>query len=194
MDKRQWRARAEEQRSRLAIDSEGHRLAVERFLADQVAADGYVVTYDAMAGEVDLGPLIAGHPNPEDRFAVTRTPAQGHTLSVHAVGCPMERHRYGYRQPTADAPVLDDDRIVAVLVPALAFAVDGVRLGRGMGYYDRFLGRLKPGAAFIGITGDYVVDRLPSEPFDVAMTHLATGRGVFPVPLAEADRPAPAGS
>ena len=181
MDKRSWRARATAERDGLHIDSAGHCRALARFLADEVAPDGYVVTYDAMAGEVDLAALVADHPQPHRRFAVTRTPDDGRRLSIHPVGGPTERHRYGYRQPVADAPVVADDDVVAVLCPGLAFDRLGNRLGRGAGYYDRFLARLDPATLRVGITGDYVVARLPVEPFDVAMTHLATSTGVRPV-------------
>lgn len=140
-----------------------------------------IVVFDAMPGEVDLSALLAANPEPQDRYAVTRTPEVGHRLSVHPVGGPTERHRYGYLQPTADAPVVPDDRLGAVLVPALAFARDGSRLGRGKGYYDRFLARLAPGVLRIGVTGGYVVDALPTESFDVPMTHLATADAVVAV-------------
>lgn len=181
MDKTAWRARAKSERAGLDIDSEGHNRALLLFLEAEVSADLVVVVYDAMPGEVDLGPLVGHHPDPASRYAVTRTPAEGHTLTVHPVGGPTERHPYGYSQPTIDAPQVADADIGAVLVPALAFASDGARLGRGKGYYDRFLARLAPGTRFIGITGGYIVDELPTEPFDVAMTHLASAEGVVAV-------------
>lgn len=183
MDKRGWRARARIETEGRAPDSASHCRHLERFLAASVADSRRVVVYDAMADEVDLGPLVAAHPDPGRRFAVTRTPEAGHALTLHPFGCRSERHRYGYRQPVADAPVVADEAIGAVLVPGLAFDRLGVRLGRGMGYYDRLLARLPADAILIGITGDYVVDGLPSEPFDVPMTHLATSEGVLAVPL-----------
>jgi 5-formyltetrahydrofolate cyclo-ligase len=92
----------------------------------------------------------------------------------------LERHRFGYRQPIAGSPILPDARISAVLVPALAFDQSGNRLGFGAGYYDRLLARL-PHALKIGIA-DFVVDaELPTESFDVAMTHLATTAGTIVV-------------
>ncbi|MGH1492970.1 MAG: 5-formyltetrahydrofolate cyclo-ligase [Acidimicrobiales bacterium] len=183
MDKGECRARAIAARADLQIDSYGHCQAIAAFLASTVAADRFVLTFDAMPGEVDLSSLIADEPNPEDRFAITRTPDEGFVLTVHAYGCEMERHRYGYQQPTAQAPVLAVERIGAVLVPGLAFDRDGVRLGRGRGYYDRLLAPLGGSVPLVGVTGGYVVERLPAESFDVSMTHLATAAGVFPVPL-----------
>jgi 5-formyltetrahydrofolate cyclo-ligase len=181
VDKAVWRARARAERKHLDVDSATHCRAIGEFLDRAVAADLMVVVFDAMPGEVDLSLLLAAHPDPERRYAVTRTPGEGYELTVHPVGGPTERHRYGFLQPTEAAPQVADEHIGAVLVPALAFAWDGSRLGRGKGYYDRLLARLGPGVAFVGITGGYVVDELPTESFDVPMTHLATADGVVAV-------------
>ena len=67
-----------------------------------------------------------------------------------------------------------------VVVPALAVARDGVRLGRGAGFYDRSLGLADPAALLVAmVRDDEVVDHLPGEPHDVPMTHALTpGRGL----------------
>ncbi len=171
--KRRWRARATSERRKIAIDHQGFGRTLDRFLADSVPPGLRVVIYQAMGGEVDLAPLVARHGDPESRYAITRTPDVELALTVHPWGVAQERHRYGYDQPRIDSPVVDDADIGAVLVPALAFDQRGGRLGRGKGYYDRFLSRLSPACLRVGITGDYVVEQLPVGEHDVTMTHLA---------------------
>lgn len=183
MDKRAWRAEAIEARRSLTVDSAAYCRVLGRFLTERLAPDRRVLVYLALPGEVDLAGLIAAHPDPAARFAVTRTPPAGRTLSLHPFGVRLERHRYGYEQPVADAAELPDDTIGGVLVPGLAFDRAGTRLGRGMGYYDRLLARLADDTLFVGITGGYIVETLPAEPHDVAMTHLATDAWVRPTPL-----------
>ena len=64
-----------------------------------------------------------------------------------------------------------------VLVPALAVDRRGVRLGRGRGFYDRSLAGRDPQARLIAVVRDAeLVDELPSEPYDVPMTHAVTPR------------------
>ena len=70
-----------------------------------------------------------------------------------------------------------------VLVPALAVARSGVRLGRGGGHYDRTL-PLAAGAELVAVVRDCeVVDSLPSEPHDIPMTAALTPTtGLVPLP------------
>ncbi len=185
-DKAEWRRRAKQARAALSIDHDRHCQVLAEFLAIH---PGTVLIYDAMDGEVDVGSLTE-RPG-LGPFAVTRTPEIGSTLTIHPHGGPVERHRYGFEQPVADAPIIEDGDIAVVLVPGLAFDRLGNRLGRGRGYYDRLLARLAKlgeGAGrpkMVGMTAGYVVAELPTDAYDVAMTHLCGEFGVLPVPLAE---------
>lgn len=93
----------------------------------------------------------------------------------------LEPARFGLLEPTG--PTLPPDRIATagvVLVPALAVDRRGARLGRGAGYYDRTLHLRSADALLVAVVrDDELVDELPSEPHDVAMTHALTpGNGV----------------
>jgi 5-formyltetrahydrofolate cyclo-ligase len=144
-----------------------------RRLLDDV--EGTVLAYRSLPGEVDLDPLVDTAP---ERFALTRTPDDGE-LTIHPATSPTERHRYGFVQPVVDAPVVEEASITVVLVPGLAFDRRGGRLGRGQGYYDRLLARLDPSVLRIGVaTSASVIDVVPTDPHDIAMTHLVTEAGV----------------
>jgi len=54
----------------------------------------------------------------------------------------LVRDARGMLVPVDDAPVYDPASIHFVLVPGVAFSSTGVRLGRGAGYYDRFLSQI----------------------------------------------------
>jgi 5-formyltetrahydrofolate cyclo-ligase len=65
-----------------------------------------------------------------------------------------------------------------VVVPAVAVARDGVRLGRGGGYYDRALRHARPGAVLVAVVwDDEFFDELPSEPHDQRVTAVVTPSG-----------------
>ena len=85
---------------------------------------------------------------------------------------------YGIREPQGGeaCPAADIDVMV---VPGMAFTRDGRRLGRGKGYYDRYLAREGFRAWCIGVCfGCQIVDDLPCEPFDRRVDEVVTGRSL----------------
>jgi 5-formyltetrahydrofolate cyclo-ligase len=82
--------------------------------------------------------------------------------------------RYGILAPRAYQPLAR--AIDAAIVPGLAFTATGSRLGAGAGFYDRYLADqvvpVRVGLCFEG----QIVDALPVEPHDQAMTHVVTDK------------------
>ena len=66
-------------------------------------------------------------------------------------------------------------QIDVVLVPGLAFDRFGNRLGRGRGYYDRFLCHLPINILTIGLTFDWMIrDQIPCGPHDCPVQMVVT--------------------
>ena len=86
--------------------------------------------------------------------------------------------RYGIPQPPRSAPVLQPQPGDLMLVPALAYDRAGRRLGRGGGYYDRFLARVD--CCTVGlIRAAFLLDALPAEWNDVPVSAVITEDGVL---------------
>jgi 5-formyltetrahydrofolate cyclo-ligase len=90
----------------------------------------------------------------------------------------LARTAGGLSEPIAGKPV-PVDMLDLVIVPGLGFTPDGGRIGRGMGFYDRFLIQ----SDFIGRTcglgfETQVLDRLPTLDHDVPLGMLVTEIGV----------------
>lgn len=67
-----------------------------------------------------------------------------------------------------------------VLVPGLAFAKNGHRVGYGGGYYDRFLAKLDKSIPKIAIGFDLQrVEEVPTKDFDIPVDSLITEKGVI---------------
>lgn len=65
-----------------------------------------------------------------------------------------------------------------VVVPALAVDRQGVRLGRGGGFYDRALGHARPDAVVVALVfDDEFVEELPSESHDHRVNAVVTPSG-----------------
>lgn len=96
---------------------------------------------------------------------------------------PWMRHRWGIEEPPSCAPMVARDELTGILIPGLAFDLQGARLGRGAGFYDRTLMDLGAGP-FAGIKvgiayGFQMVETLPMEPHDVRMDVIVTEQSVF---------------
>jgi 5-formyltetrahydrofolate cyclo-ligase len=77
----------------------------------------------------------------------------------------------------------DPGRVDVVIVPGVAFAPDGSRLGQGGGWYDRFLAGVRPDCVTIGVGFDaQLLDALPVEPHDVRLDLIVTESGAVPRP------------
>ncbi len=84
---------------------------------------------------------------------------------------------YGISHPKLAAlKVLNPNDIDLAIVPGVAFDSFNNRLGRGAGYYDRFLSQLPKEIPTIGLAFDFqVVDRLPhQESHDIPVTCVIT--------------------
>jgi 5-formyltetrahydrofolate cyclo-ligase len=84
----------------------------------------------------------------------------------------------GISEPISGKPV-PIDLIDLVIVPGLGFTPTGLRIGRGLGFYDRFLAQ----SDFIGRScglafEDQIVETLPTLDHDVPLSMLVTEQGV----------------
>jgi 5-formyltetrahydrofolate cyclo-ligase len=82
------------------------------------------------------------------------------------------------REPVSGKPI-PLDLIDLVIVPGLGFTPKGFRIGRGMGFYDRFLAQTE----FVGLScglgfEEQVVADLPVLDHDMPLSMLATDRGI----------------
>ena len=88
----------------------------------------------------------------------------------------LESQHFGIYQPRQDrVKEVPLDDIDLVVVPGVAFDRKNIRLGRGHGYYDRFLSGLPKRTKTIGLAFDFqVLDDLPQDPHDVPVSKIIT--------------------
>lgn len=81
--------------------------------------------------------------------------------------------KFGIREPAPTCIAIPPGDLDLVLVPGIAFDINGHRLGRGKGFYDRLLQDFtgeKIGIAF----DEQIVDAVPAEKNDVKMDFIIT--------------------
>jgi 5-formyltetrahydrofolate cyclo-ligase len=120
-------------------------------------------------GKVLALPRVAGD---EIRFHRVSDPDQ-----------PLVRSAFNIEEPPDDLPVHEPAQdpaglptpAVLVIVPGLAFDRERYRLGRGRGYYDRFLARYRSEVRAVGLCfEEQLVDVVPRRGWDMRMNAVVT--------------------
>ncbi len=145
------------------------------------SGQGTAMAYLAMQGEADPAGAIALWRARGVRVAVPRVNWQDKTMQAAVLGMPggeLVESRFGLREPGPGAPVVSIEEIGLIIVPALAYSRTGERLGRGGGFYDRFLARLSPDVVRVGLVlSCQIVDAVPSESHDRSVGVVITEDG-----------------
>jgi 5-formyltetrahydrofolate cyclo-ligase len=74
------------------------------------------------------------------------------------------------------------DILDLVIVPGVAFNVQGYRLGRGGGYYDRFLSQLEPRTISVALAFEMqILEEIPVEEKDIPVDYIITEKRVIKI-------------
>jgi 5-formyltetrahydrofolate cyclo-ligase len=140
-----------------------------------------VMIYLAMATEIDTAPIALRCWQTGKQVVVPRIYWSDYTLlpvEITSLTTNIRQDRFGLRQPEAGQPV-PVEFIDLVLVPALAVGPQGQRIGRGHGFYDRFLIQDRFHGKSCGlILESQLADEIPMLPHDVPLDMLATDHAV----------------
>jgi len=144
----------------------------------ELSAVRTLAAFLAIGHEPDLRPFLQDWLNDGRSLLLPRYDSTAGCYELAAV-TNLERDtvrgHYGILEPAPllSKVILSNDIPAAWLVPGLAFSLDGVRLGRGGGYYDRLLG-LSSGLR-VGVCLDCQLTlEIPVQEHDVRMHHIIT--------------------
>jgi 5-formyltetrahydrofolate cyclo-ligase len=172
----------EEIRARLGERSNYHRLSVSKKCRTLLRQQRVwlraksVLFFASLPEEPNLWPLLhealsTGKVVALPRFA---SHAQGYgAAEVRDIHRDLAVGKLRILEPVAACPEVALNRLDLVLVPGVAFDLQGHRLGRGKGYYDRLLTNVrgvKCGIAF----DEQIVDAVPVGPLDVHLDFIVT--------------------
>lgn len=89
----------------------------------------------------------------------------------------LVRGPFGTRHPSLEAPLIDPEQLGALVIPGLLFGDRGQRLGRGAGFYDKFVSRLaSPGVLIGACFEEQIRDDLPMDEWDLKVHHIVSDR------------------
>lgn len=145
-------------------------------LEPQLRSAHAILFYAPLADELDIWPLLE---KLLKTSAVCALPAfdeatQSYSARrVRNLETDIFTGKFGVSEPLPECEKMALDRFDLVLVPGMAFDVQGNRLGRGRGFYDRILA----GASGVkcGVAYDFqLLESIPTEPHDARVNFIFT--------------------
>lgn len=108
-----------------------------------------ILGFMPMNDEVDIVPLMKQALKDKKKVAVPKMAKSGNDMDFYLIddfdGDFTSDNKYNIREPSENCTKLSPDQIPSdalIFVPGLVFNLEGARLGRGKGYYDKYLARV----------------------------------------------------
>lgn len=168
--------------SRQDRSAHSHRICEALAVLPEFRAARHIFAYMALPSEPDILALVEA--NPEKRWSFPRVDPDG-KMTFYRVDntADMGLGAFGIREPDVQSKQSEPVEAELVLVPGLGFdPANHARLGRGKGYYDRYLAGIdKAGSRppIIGLCFSLQLESLIVEPHDQPMDRLVTENGLL---------------
>jgi 5-formyltetrahydrofolate cyclo-ligase len=152
------------------------RAIVERLLSlPEIARAKTVMVFWSFGSEIDTAALLTRLHERGARVALPKIAVGDLEARTYVPGDPVTMTSFGAAEPS-DGEVVPPEEVDVVVTPGVAFDRQGMRVGYGGGYYDRFFARTRDDAVRVGIgyAVQLVEEPLPAGPFDVPVDLLVT--------------------
>lgn len=175
--KRELRKRLKEKRDSLdeRYKKEADHAIFERAAAlPQYRTAKTVFCYVGTSDEINTRPLLEHILSEGKRLGVPRCIKKG-VMEVRAVTAlsQLKPGMYGILEPGEDCPVILPREIDMAFVPCLSCSRDGMRLGYGGGYYDRYLAQTECVKAAL-CREKMMTEEIPAQEWDLKMDMVIT--------------------
>jgi 5-formyltetrahydrofolate cyclo-ligase len=139
-----------------------------------------LMSFISMTGEFDTGAVMRWAGDHGLFVSIPRIAPRSSLMSFHRYDPDsLELHPFGFRQPSAQAEIFDphttEKNRTLMLVPGAAFTDEGMRLGRGGGFYDRYLEVYGDSITTAGICfSAQMCTQVPVQPHDIRLDMVIT--------------------
>ena len=167
----------------IQLSKDEHRIKSEKVCQNilgipEIQKASCVMAYLAQPPELNLDPLLKHLLAREVHVAVPHVGDRGHEMQPIELESLNESEldvdRFGIRTPSIHKNVRLKS-IDVIIIPGVAFGKNGTRLGRGGGFYDRFLNSISEHTLRIGACFDLQNSpSVPTDSHDVGVHLIAT--------------------
>ena len=151
-----------------------HLLAMPEYLASET-----VFCFVGSSREIDTTEILLHALSSGKRLCVPRCVSRGIMELCQITSLEqLTPGTYGLLEPSADAPVVQIDDVDFAVLPCTTCNHLGQRLGKGGGYYDRFLSHYRGGSVLL-CREKLIRDEIPVEPHDYPIPWVLTERCLY---------------
>jgi len=144
---------------------------------DKVMSAGVVALYMPIDEELHLEMLLEKLSSHSIRTCFPRVEGEEIAFYEAEKTDSFEPGSFSIPEPGSGSEKVDPSLIDIMFIPGMAFDLDGTRLGRGKGYYDRFFGALDPEKrpVCLGVAvKKNIFSAFPKDPWDLKVDALVT--------------------
>lgn len=119
--------------------------------------------------------------NPELKVLYPKSDFETNTMHAVAVDIdtPFQKHRFNIYEPDSDE-IITPQEIDLAFVPMFICDNQGIRVGYGKGFYDRYLGNCRPECIKIGLSYFDPIDKIDdASDFDVPLSLCVTPQNIY---------------
>lgn len=133
-----------------------------------------ILFYMPIHGEIDLSELFKKHKD-QKNFILPRVVKKENDLTLYKINSfdDLEEGAFRISEPKTDLEKIDPSQLDFIILPGIAFSMNGHRIGYGQGYFDRLL--KKTSCLKIGVAYEFqIVENIPGEDHDVPVEKIVT--------------------
>lgn len=152
-------------------------LLIQRNLlsTEQYAYSKVIALYSSIHNEVDTG-LVISDALSSGKTVLLPSISSGEMFFRELSDMKkLRKGQYGIMEPGEYGMVFDPGLADMLILPGVAFDLNGHRIGYGKGYYDRTLHNLEGSGKLVAICYDFqLVDEIAGEPHDIRVDMIIT--------------------
>lgn len=138
-----------------------------------------VFCFVSMERELNTSTLLDAILADGKTLVVPRVLAMG-KMALHPITSldTLKKSRFGIPEPAEDTPTVSPQDVDFTVVPCLSATLAGARLGRGGGFYDRFLADYTGNTALVCFH-QLLLESVPMDSWDVPLPVVVTEKGIW---------------
>ena len=169
----------EESLSPRYLEESGRTIAARLLAMPEYRAAGTVFCFAGFGREVDTRPILEDALSAGEVLCLPLCVGSGQMELRQVSGLArLSPGAFGIPEPPADSPAAQVDEVDFAILPCVTCDHAGRRLGRGGGYYDRFLARYRGGTVLL-CREKLIREEIPVEPHDFPVPWVLTERGLY---------------